>query len=187
MKKCNLLSQSLQEGLETFEAFSPQKNIQHSNHEISTLLSIFVGHFYPHGSGSSRHPKSMRILTDPDPQHWQELYGTVWYLLFRKFSARLVGSASEYMHGRWSRTPRRHGIYSYLKGTSRHLDSWGRSRTPPPRIRLHRSRTPGPLYIPPPNGNSRCYLQKVGWSWGLKGLSHEIDFKNFDKNLQNLD
>jgi hypothetical protein len=22
--------------------------------------------------------------------------------------------------------------------------------------------------------------------WSLKGLSHEIDFKNFDKNLQNL-
>jgi hypothetical protein len=24
------------------------------------------------------------------------------------------------------------------------------------------------------------------WSESLKGLSHEMDFKNFDKNLQNL-
>ncbi len=28
--------------------------------------------------------------------------------------------------------------------------------------------------------------KETEWSVGLKGLSHEIDFKNFDKNLQNL-
>jgi hypothetical protein len=30
------------------------------------------------------------------------------------------------------------------------------------------------------------FSQKLFGSEPLKGLSHEIDFKNFDKNLQNL-
>jgi hypothetical protein len=34
--------------------------------------------------------------------------------------------------------------------------------------------------------NTKLQERKSTYIYGLKGLSHEIDFKNFDKNLQNL-
>jgi hypothetical protein len=34
--------------------------------------------------------------------------------------------------------------------------------------------------------NNRYSVSKEEYEKILKGLSHEIDFKNFDKNLQNL-
>jgi hypothetical protein len=44
-----------------------------SKQHISSLFSVFCGHFCPPGSGSSRQ-KSM-VDPDPDPQPWQLLYG----------------------------------------------------------------------------------------------------------------
>jgi hypothetical protein len=60
-----------------FWTISYRRSLQPSEENIqnfkTSLISIFVGHFYPPGSvsGSSR-PKSMRNRPDPDtdPKHW---------------------------------------------------------------------------------------------------------------------
>jgi hypothetical protein len=45
----------------------------------------------------------------------------------------------------------------------------------------------GVLLSQPPNSNPyQPNSKQCGNITCLKGLSHEIDFKNFDKNLQNL-
>jgi hypothetical protein len=70
------------------EAFSPQKKTSStSKQEISSFLSIFVGHFCPLRSGSSRQ-KSTRIHADLDLQHWllQTLSMRVYTTVFRESS-----------------------------------------------------------------------------------------------------
>ncbi len=61
IKKCQILQASMRDVQATGETFSPQKKTSsNSNHEISSLYSIFVDHFCPPGSVSP-------LNADPGP------------------------------------------------------------------------------------------------------------------------
>ncbi len=62
-------------------------------------------------------------------------------------------------------------------------DEKNRIRIRNPAVRICRSG-----FVPKCHGSTTLIFSKGGVSGStyLKGLSHEIDFKNFDKNLQNL-
>ncbi len=73
----------------TGEVFSPQKTTSStSKHEISSLFSIFVGHFFSSGSGSCW-PKSMRVRI-----HNTENTGIWWKRLSAKTHLWLAPAAA---------------------------------------------------------------------------------------------
>jgi hypothetical protein len=75
------LSLGLREGNPSYRnSLQPPKEIIYHFKIIHFLtFFFFCGHFCPPGSKYSR-PKSMRILADPDPQHW--LYPIIKNILF---------------------------------------------------------------------------------------------------------
>jgi hypothetical protein len=93
----------------TAEAVSPQKkNIHHFKHEITSVFSIFMGHFGPLESGSSR-PKSIWVHADPDPQRSKKNF-----LIFPGAFRCGAGRGSD--HGVSACPPRRNRGQTAVKG-----------------------------------------------------------------------